>query len=62
MLVTLEGIVIEVNPLHPEKALMPMTETLDGIVTDVNPVHFSNAPIPIVFTLLGINKVVKQLQ
>ena len=39
MLVTLLGILIDVNPEQPKKALLPMLVTLLGIFTDVNPVH-----------------------
>jgi hypothetical protein len=35
MLVTLEGMVTEVRPLQPEKALLPMLVTLEGMVTEV---------------------------
>ena len=37
MLVTLEGILIDVKPLHSKKALSPMLVTLVGISTDVRP-------------------------
>ena len=37
MLVTELGIVTDVNPLQPSKALPPMLVTELGIVTDVNP-------------------------
>ena len=43
MLVTLDGIVTDVNPLQPRNASFPMLVTLDGIVTDVNPLQPSNA-------------------
>jgi hypothetical protein len=39
MLVTLEGIVMLVNPLQPEKAKSPMLVTLEGIVMLVNPLQ-----------------------
>jgi hypothetical protein len=39
MLVTLEGIVMLVNPLQPEKAESPMLVTLEGIVMLVNPLQ-----------------------
>ena len=35
MLVTLSGIVIDVKPSQPEKALSPMLVTLSGMVMDV---------------------------
>ena len=39
MLVTLEGIVTDVNPLQPSNAHDPMPVTLDGIVTDDSPLQ-----------------------
>ena len=39
MLVTLFGIVIEVNPVQRENALYPMLVTLFGIVIEVKPLH-----------------------
>ena len=39
MEVTVFGIVIDVNPLHPEKAPSPMDVTEDGMVTYVNSLH-----------------------
>ena len=35
MLVTLSGIAIEVKPLHPQKAELPMLVTLSGMVIEV---------------------------
>ena len=43
MLVTLLGIVTEVKPLQPEKALLPMLVTLLGIVTEVKLLQPENA-------------------
>jgi hypothetical protein len=40
MEVTLEGIVIDVKPLHPSKALAPMEVTREGIETYVRLVRF----------------------
>ena len=39
MLVTLFGMVIEVKPLQPEKALLPMLVTLLGMVMEVKPLQ-----------------------
>ena len=39
MLVTELGMVKDVKPVHPEKALSPMPVTELGISTDVKPVH-----------------------
>ena len=39
MLVTELGIVTDVNPVQPEKALSPMLVTELGIVTEVKPVQ-----------------------
>ena len=62
MLVTLLGIVTEVKPVQPEKALIPMLVTLLGIVTEVKPVQPEKALIPMLVTLLGISIEVKPLQ
>ncbi len=43
MLVTLFGIVTEVNPVQPKNADLPMLITLSGIVTAVSPVQPENA-------------------
>ena len=43
MLVTLSGMVMEVKPLQPEKALSPMLVTLSGMMTEVKPLHPSKA-------------------
>ena len=39
MVVTLLGIVIDVKPVQPEKARLPILVTLLGIVMDVKPVQ-----------------------
>ena len=39
MLVTLEGMVMLVNPLQPEKVLVPMLVTPGGIAILVNPLQ-----------------------
>ena len=54
MLVTLEGISIEVKPLQPEKADSPMLVTLEGISMEVKPLHPVNAEFPILVTLFGM--------
>ena len=54
MLVTLLGIVTDVKPEQPEKALPPMVVTLLGIVTDVKPEQPEKALPPMVVTLLGM--------
>ena len=50
MLVTLEGMLTEVNPLQPLNAYDPMLVTLEGMLMDVNPLQPENAFSPIVFT------------
>ena len=42
MLVTLDGIVTDVNPLQPSNARSPMFVTLEGIVTEVKPLQQQN--------------------
>ena len=54
MLVTLLGIVTEVRPMHPKKALPPMPVTFSGIVIVVKEMHLSKAQAPMVVTLLGM--------
>ncbi len=46
MLVTLFGIVADVNPEQPEKALPPIFVTLFGIVIDVNSEQPEKADAP----------------
>ena len=41
--VHVDGIVIDVNDLHPEKALLPTTDTDDEIVIDVNELQSQKA-------------------
>ena len=53
MLVTLDGIDTDVNPLYA-KASSPMLVTLDGIVTEVSPLQLKNAERPMLVTLDGI--------
>ena len=43
MLVTLLGIVMEVRPVHPEKAPSATPVTLLGMIIDVRLVHLLNA-------------------
>ena len=38
-LVTVDGISIDVNELHSEKAYLPIADTDVGIVIDVNELH-----------------------
>ena len=47
MLVTDDGIVIDVKPVIPWKALAPMLVTEDGIVIDVTPLASWKALAPI---------------
>lgn len=54
MLLTEDGIVIDVIPLAPWKALVPMLLTEDGIVTDVKLVARKNALAPMIVTESGI--------
>ena len=51
---TLEGMVMLVNPVQPQKAPLPIEVTLEGMVMLVNPVQSSNAYSPIEVTLEGI--------
>ena len=48
--VTEFGIVIDVKPLQPEKALFPILVTELGIVTEVRPLQSSKARYPILVT------------
>lgn len=43
MLVTLSGMVIDVNPVQPEKAELPMLVTLSGMVMAVKPMQSEKA-------------------
>ena len=52
MLVTLFGIVIDVRPLQPENAELPILVTLLGIVIDVRPLQYPYLQI-ILFQLLA---------
>ena len=54
MVVTLDGIVIEVRYSHAKNASSPMVVTLDGIDTEVRDLHLKNALLPMVVTLDGI--------
>ena len=53
MLVTLDGIVTLVSPVHPENAELPMLVTPSGIVTLVSLVHPENVSPEISVTELG---------
>ena len=48
---TLFGMVTDVRPLQPLKALSPMNVTPFGIVTDVRPLQSKKAPKPIDVTI-----------
>ena len=51
MLVTLSGIVIDVKPVQPEKAEVPMLVTPFLMVTNVKPVQPEKAESPMLVTL-----------
>ena len=53
MLVTPSGIVTDVKPVQPEKALSPILVQEPGIWICVNAAHCLKAPVPMVFKLLG---------
>jgi len=48
--------IMEVKPLQPSKAYLPIVVTDDGIVTEVNPLQLSKAYSPIEVTDDGIIK------
>ena len=48
------GMVIDVRPLHPEKAYSPIYVTLLGIVTEVRSLQLEKARSRMPDTLLGI--------
>ena len=54
MLLTLDEILTDVNPLQPEKAPSPMLVTFEEIATEVNPLQPENARSPMLVTLNGI--------
>ena len=54
--------VMEVSPLHPEKAEFPMDVTELGIVIEVSPLHPEKAASPMNVTELGIVIEVSPLQ
>ena len=54
MLVTLLGMVTEVRPEQPKKALDPMLVTLSGMVTEVRPEQPQKARSPMLVTLEGM--------
>ena len=56
MLVTELGIVIDVRPEQPEKALPPMLVTELGMSIEVRPVHPWKAHHPMLVTELGMVK------
>ncbi len=43
---TLLGMVMEVKPLQPSKALLPMLVTLLGMVTEIRLSQYLKAPLP----------------
>ena len=45
---------IEVSPLHPEKAPLPILVTLLGILIEVSPLQPEKVLLPILVTLFGI--------
>ena len=51
MIVTLSGMVIEVNPVQPRKAPSPMLVTLSGMAIEVKPLQPRKAPSPMLVTL-----------
>lgn len=61
MLVTLFGIVMLVNLLQRENAIIPMEVTLFGIVMLTKPV-LANAPSRMIVTVLGRVMLVKLVQ
>ena len=54
MLVTLEGMVIEVRPEQPQKALLPMLVTPSGMVMEVRLEQPEKVRSPMLVTLSGI--------
>ena len=54
MLVTPSGMVMEVRPLQPEKALLPMLVTPSGMVMEVRPLQPEKALLPMLVTPSGI--------
>ena len=61
-MVTLPGILIEVSPLQPEKALSPILVTLFGMLIEASPLQRLKASFPILVTLFGILIEVSPLQ
>ena len=54
MLVTLPGIVIDVNLLQPKNVELPMLVTLFGMMIDVKLLQPENADSPMLVTLFGM--------
>ena len=50
MLVTLSGMVMEVRPVHLEKASSPIVVTLSGMAMEVRPVQPEKAQSPMLVT------------
>ena len=53
-LVTLAGMLMDVNPLQPSNAQSPMLVTPIGMLMDVNPLQPLNAYFPMLVTLEGM--------
>ena len=51
---TVDGMEIDINPVHPSKTDLRMVVIALGIEIVVNAMHNSNAPSPIDVTLFGI--------
>ena len=54
MLVTLFGMVMEVNLVQPSNALSPMVVTLLGMKIEVKSLRLENSPLAILVTPLGM--------
>jgi hypothetical protein len=54
MEVTDDGMLTDISPVQPEKAILPMEVTDDGIFTDVSPVQPENAAEPMEVTVDGM--------
>ena len=52
MLVTLDGMKMEVNATHPSNALSEISATVDGMKMEVNATHPTNASTPMLVTLV----------
>lgn len=54
MFVTLSGITMDFNPLHPEKALLPISVTPTGMIIEVIFVQSLKVLSPILIVFSGI--------